>query len=183
MKTAVGEINRVTRLYLKGAPLGESEVYGAISHVRYVEREKGKERASKWYRFYSARFAKSGVTLPPVEDDIRSWRMRALFTRSASFRSKLGRPSSRPAYCTRPDRKTCRKCPLCVFRGFDCHGMHIGRSGWGAPVGLRISLETSGIALDKDSLRIKAKEGQRGRAPASYRQKVPATCPRSGSAQ
>lgn len=175
MTTPVSEITRVSQRYLDGKTLTERDVYGALSHVRYVEEKQGSARASNWLRLYVARFKKFGIELPPVTANLRSWRMKALARRLP--RGLTGPKSTRPAYCTHLERRTCSGCPARVWRGFDCQGHRIGVGPWGDPNSPRLSFEAPASGSRSPSLDSKPKEGSSGLPSASDRQERPAPQP------
>lgn len=103
--------------------LKRSDFKTAVVHVHWLFEMGERYSARGWWSQYKKYFwEKLGLPFPELGADLRS-------LSSGQNGKKGGRPSLRPSYCSRLEKKGCRLCSLAT-EGFDCSGQKIGRT-WG----------------------------------------------------
>jgi len=129
-KSQLARIDNLVERAINSAPssITPADIETALLHIEFLLKEcpDKPQRAENWHRKYAVMFEKIGVQFPLFIGDGRK--------QSSPENGKLGgRPSTRPAYCTRKECDTCRLCPSRQDRRHDCMGrLIVGR--WGRPV-------------------------------------------------
>jgi hypothetical protein len=150
----LNDITKLTdRVLSSSDPLTSDDLKTALLHVRWLKSMGEIERAESWHKFYKGRFSKGGIEMPFLGADLRA--VTSVETvKIAQASPNVGRPSTRPAYCTHPEVTECGRCPASWGRWWDCTGRPVGGS-WGVSVVNPVNGEEVRIAKPADGKRVR----------------------------